>query len=343
MNQTMMRLLGNLRTRAPLPPPWANVSLVYADIGARGGPPADWLKLSRHIDYVCFEPDPEESKALEVFFDQTAAFKGIVCRRALGAKRRAATLHLTSYRPSSSLLRPNEKVLRHLSVAEMFHVERTAEVEIGTLDAAMREIGKSCDFLKADVQGYELEVLRGAEETLRQVTGCELEVSFIEIYENQPLFAEVDQHMRARGFFLADLERFWWTRLAVPEEFQQRGSMAYGNALYLRHEILSPSTREAALRSGMVCLGAGLNELAYEILVNGADKGLLSRQETNDFQSWMSNCLRAERFWHRLSKRLANLPGRQTLGRWLGLWSRALQGVSNTGADSQSWLRRTSW
>jgi hypothetical protein len=45
-------------------------------------------------------------------------------------------------------------------------------------------------------------VLSGAEELLKHVTVLEIEVEFIEIYKKQPLFADIDAFLRARGFVL---------------------------------------------------------------------------------------------------------------------------------------------
>lgn len=343
MRDFLMRIVGNTPILPVLPEVWRDQTLVYADIGARGGPPPEWLKLSRQINYICFEPDPEESAALELLFRNTESFTGTVCKRALGAENKKATLHLTNFRPSSSLLPPNEEVLHNLSVAKRFRIEQSIEVETGTLDEELRKIGRSCDFFKADVQGYELEILRGAKETLDQAVGCELEVSFIEIYKNQPLFADIDIFMRSRGFFLADLERIWWTRRAAPEELQERGTMAYGNVCYLKNGITMPSNRQTALKSSLVCAAVGLHELAWETVTNGAENGIFSIDEKQQFHTWVADCRHARRFWYRLSRQLSHLPGRQTLGRWLGLWSRALQGNSDTGGDNNGWLRRSSW
>lgn len=56
--------------------------------------------------------------------------------------------------------------------------------------------------LKLDVQGYELEVLRGAETTLREVDALVVELAFERHYEGQPLFTDVLDHLGAQGFVL---------------------------------------------------------------------------------------------------------------------------------------------
>jgi FkbM family methyltransferase len=55
---------------------------------------------------------------------------------------------------------------------------------------------------KLDVQGYELEVLRGATDTLRHVDALVVELAFEQHYAGQPLFSEVLDELTARGFRL---------------------------------------------------------------------------------------------------------------------------------------------
>lgn len=59
--------------------------------------------------------------------------------------------------------------------------------------------------LKLDVQGYELEVLSGADETLRQSEVILAEVALLEYNEGAPLMAEVVAFMTARGFLPFDI------------------------------------------------------------------------------------------------------------------------------------------
>ena len=339
----MMRLIGNVSTIPELPSPFAETPLSYIDVGARGGPPTQWLKLSLQMKYLCFEPDTSEAEALRLNFAQNPQIHALVSECALGATSGSATLYLTHSRPCSSLLKPNAALLDMFAHRGLFEVEKELSIPIVSLDAELKRLGSFGDFIKADVQGYELEVLRGGVEAVSQSIGCELEVSFIEIYKDQPLFAEVDQFMRARGFFLADLERIWWRRAAAPVEIQQRGTLAYGNAVYLKKEITYPQNRLVAIKSAIICVAIGLNELAYEIVLQGHLCRLFTHAEMASFHFWLRRYTRSNAFWYHLAKRLSFLPGRQTLGRWLGLWSRALHGECHTGSDADSWARRTSW
>lgn len=64
------------------------------------------------------------------------------------------------------------------------------------------------DFLKLDVQGHELEVLRGAEKALAHSQICLLEVSLLNLGGNPPLFAEVIAFMDQRNFQPYDISHF---------------------------------------------------------------------------------------------------------------------------------------
>jgi hypothetical protein len=61
------------------------------------------------------------------------------------------------------------------------------------------------DLLKLDTQGSELDILRGADETLRSVRFLQLEVSLVRYNEGGPLADEVFAFLRERDFFLHDV------------------------------------------------------------------------------------------------------------------------------------------
>ena len=80
------------------------------------------------------------------------------------------------------------------------------EVRAVTLDRLVEQRHAQAPFLiKVDVQGAELEVLSGAEATLRNAELVLLEVSLFQFFQGAPLLCEVVAHMKARGFVPYDL------------------------------------------------------------------------------------------------------------------------------------------
>ena len=76
---------------------------------------------------------------------------------------------------------------------------------MSTLDGFMRD--RECRLpilLKLDVQGFELEVLRGALEVLARSELVVMETSLIPYNKNAPLFAEVVRFMDQRDFVVFD-------------------------------------------------------------------------------------------------------------------------------------------
>jgi hypothetical protein len=83
-------------------------------------------------------------------------------------------------------------------------------MEMTTLDAVVRATPfERADFLKLDVQGYELEVLKGAEQVLSSVEAVMMEVNLIAVYEGAPLADEAVAFMAARGFRVYDVCTFF--------------------------------------------------------------------------------------------------------------------------------------
>lgn len=60
--------------------------------------------------------------------------------------------------------------------------------------------------LKLDVQGYEIEVLMGAERLLKHIKFIYSEVCFNELYEGQSLFDDIIYFLRGKGYRIAGIE-----------------------------------------------------------------------------------------------------------------------------------------
>ena len=64
------------------------------------------------------------------------------------------------------------------------------------------------DLLKLDVQGHEMEVLKGAEKSLNHATVCLLEISLLNLGDNVPLMAEMMAFMNDKGFQAYNISQF---------------------------------------------------------------------------------------------------------------------------------------
>jgi hypothetical protein len=79
-----------------------------------------------------------------------------------------------------------------------------------TLDKALCEYGPIYPtvFLKLDVQGAEIEILRGSRDTLAKVEVIQLEVALLPYNDGAPLAADVLSFMNERNFKLYDIAGF---------------------------------------------------------------------------------------------------------------------------------------
>lgn len=89
-------------------------------------------------------------------------------------------------------------------MAEVVTLVDTHPVETKTIDS-IAEI-EAADLIKIDVQGAELMIFENAQRILPNTLVIQTEVEFVELYKNQPLFADVDRFLRSQGF---QFHKFW--------------------------------------------------------------------------------------------------------------------------------------
>lgn len=172
---------------------------VIYDIGANVG---TWTLLAKAVypaaTLHCFEP---LFGHLEKFRQATAALSGVTPHQVcLGSAAGEAKLRVLDFSDASSLLPISGEGKKRWNLQEAgqeaVKVERLDDWVVGhDLPAP--------DLLKIDVQGYELEVLKGAETCLSRAKAVLAEVSFRQFYESQCLFHDVVSFMAQRGFWLS--------------------------------------------------------------------------------------------------------------------------------------------
>ncbi|WP_176962258.1 FkbM family methyltransferase [Mariprofundus sp. NF] len=184
--------------------------IVIAEVGARiideeSTEAPELFHNLQQARIIAFEPDVEACEKINTLTTGRAA-KIIAYPYALGAKKGPQTLYVTNEGMCSSLYKPNEALLRLYQGLEVSYLKEEVAIEVIALDEFMKvEKITDLDFMKIDVQGAELDVFKGSEQALKGVIGICTEVEWSELYEDQPMFADVDSYLKSHGFQLHHL------------------------------------------------------------------------------------------------------------------------------------------
>jgi len=159
----------------------------------------------------CFEP------IKSVYEQLTARFYGnknlITYNFGLGETSEERMIHLNEYSPSSSLL---DMLDLHKTNFDFAVKSEPACISLKRLDDVFTSPPTSPVLLKIDVQGYEMNVLKGGDRVARAADVVIIETTFTPLYKDQPLFAEIYDYFVARGFrYAGNIEQ-----LISPKNYQ---------------------------------------------------------------------------------------------------------------------------
>jgi FkbM family methyltransferase len=197
---------------------------VVLDVGANAGQYAQRLRSAGYTGrIVSFEPLSEAFAALERAAAQDPKWE--TRRLALSDTDGESDIHVAANSWSSSLLDMGEQ---HLASAPESAYVGAERITTARLDSIWDELPGSGErpFLKLDVQGFEMHVLRGAAGHLHQVAGVQAELSLVHLYDGDSLWREVVDHLESEGFELAGLEPGF--------EDPETGRMLQADGIFLR-------------------------------------------------------------------------------------------------------------
>lgn len=146
---------------------------------------------------------------------------------ALGNKNGEMEIHVSSYDPSSSLLKMSDLHKRIFPHTAGEHNER---IQIRRLNDTASELELQTPLLiKMDVQGYEKEVILGGEKVFAQASVIITEISFVSLYEDQPLADEIKTLLGSMGFT--------YHGFLSQKKNPQTGQILFEDALFLREPV----------------------------------------------------------------------------------------------------------
>ena len=140
-----------------------DLSITVVDVGARQANLDNWMNLGKKLHYYGFEPDEIECAKLNIRA-QNAMWGGkeIYYPFALFSDKGKHKFYVTKNPGCSSLYKPNLKVTNFLELEEKISINKIVELKTQTLDYWSQTNNiNPIDYIKIDVQGAELDVLKG--------------------------------------------------------------------------------------------------------------------------------------------------------------------------------------
>jgi len=194
-HKRVMRSLGQVRT--------------VVDVGANRG---QFALAARHCfphaRIISFEPLRGPAQKFRRVFARDSGVE--LHQAAIGPEAGTSIIYISRSDDASSLL-PITTIQEQLYPGTA--QTGTETTHVGPLDdfISLDRI-ETPALLKIDVQGYELEVLRGCEQLLNRFDHIYAECSFVELYEGQPMAYEIIGYLAKRDFRLIGVYNMHYDR-----------------------------------------------------------------------------------------------------------------------------------
>lgn len=180
-----------------------NKQSIILDVG--GGQATTAKIFSKHFPnhkIFVFEPIKSNFLTIENSINRTSNWH--VINKAVGNTISTSTINVGHRVTASTLLEVNSDEISDNTYKTALKVKNIEEIQITTLDS---EVPKDTliDVLKLDVQGFELEVLKGATTILPNIKVIVIEINNHQEFKNAPTYYEIDTFLRHSNFELSNI------------------------------------------------------------------------------------------------------------------------------------------
>lgn len=205
-----------------------NIDLVF-DIGANKGQYATGIMDAGYTNkIISFEPLTSAYGIIEKESKKHTNWT-VAPRCAIGSRKEEIEINISANSVSSTLLNMLDS---HIEGAPESKIIGKEKVQVYPLDEIGSNYIKNSKniFLKIDVQGFEQEVLKGAQSMIDKAKGIEMEISLIPLYEKQDwLLPQVLEYMQQKGFTL--------TSIVPAFTDNATGKVLQCNGIFFRKEV----------------------------------------------------------------------------------------------------------
>jgi FkbM family methyltransferase len=190
---------------------YCNINTLF-DIGANNGQYASEMRQFGYKEkIISFEP---LKSAFSVLKDVASKDNNWVANNyAIGNENTKSIINIAGNKESSSIL---EMLPMHYNTAPESKYIAQEEIEIKKLDSIFDSFCRKEDrvMIKIDTQGFEKNVIDGAEESLNKILIIQLEMSLVPLYKDEMLFIDMINYLDKKGFQLFSLENGFSDRVS---------------------------------------------------------------------------------------------------------------------------------
>jgi FkbM family methyltransferase len=203
-----------------------NQKFTLLDIGAANGANGRWNIIANKITTILVEPHKESAKNLKL--------QGLEVIEAVLHRENDKEIKFYNTRKPmcSSFYKPNFNHLKNFLDKDRFEIISEDTFSSKSLDSVILQFTQP-NFIKIDTEGSELDILKGSRNTLLNVFGLEVECSFHQLREGQPLFEEIRSYLKDLDFIFIDfVSMIRWEK----DNFGFSGQPQITDALFLKNE-----------------------------------------------------------------------------------------------------------
>jgi FkbM family methyltransferase len=205
-----------------------NIDLVL-DVGANSGQYGKQLRKGGYKGKILsFEPITSVYNDLKNKADTDGNWDCI--KTALGNSTKDIAINISKNLASSSILEMESKHLDDAPESVYISKEIVRQTTLDNIVLSQEIYKKSNIYLKIDTQGYEMQVLTGAEQSFEYIKAIEVELSLVPLYHGQALLPEISDLLYSRGYVLYSINDVFVSK--------KNGQVLQIDGLFVKNELI---------------------------------------------------------------------------------------------------------
>ena len=236
--------------------------ITLVDIGSRDGGCEELISLRKYINYIGFDADANSTNS-DKELNLRLGYKSFrLYPKFIGSHEGTIRFKLYKRRSESSNLSPGKIYQKYFS--KSLKVEEIIDVSSIILEKFMSKIKTQPDIIKLDTQGTEFQIINSSKTLFTKTLIVEVEVEFVEMYQNQKLYFDVCKILDQLGFQILYINRVFGN---MNNGFiSSRGQLLFGDALFgMTLERAFKLSLAGKAKYCLLLINYGHMDFAYEV------------------------------------------------------------------------------